>query len=192
MVLSKCSKQDASFSTPKIYSSVVTIPYWILGVAFRQIFSQYPVKFITYKTRRNSRSKNGNWCKTWFRSIRKKHNQHERIYQRLQILTSIFFFFFFYHIASSLESGFQQYTVKFTLCFVTLKNTLKILLSLRVDCFRLRRMTSCNFVLTARSSYYFLWNNCTLFRSPPMFATGQCHQIRWCEFYWQWHCSPLN
>lgn len=95
MVLSKCSKQDASFSTPKIYSSVVTIPYWILGVAFRQIFSQYPVKFITYKTRRNSRSKNGNWCKTWFRSIRKKHNQHERIYQRLQILTSIFFFFFF-------------------------------------------------------------------------------------------------
>ena len=72
MVLSKFCKQDASFSTPKICSLVVTIPYWILGVAFRQIFSQYPVKFITYKTRRNSRSKNGNWCKTWFRSITKE------------------------------------------------------------------------------------------------------------------------
>ena len=110
-------------------------------------------------------------------ALRKKHNQHERIYQRLQILTSIFFFIV-YHIVSSLESGFKQYTVKFTLCFVTLKNTLKVLLSLRLDCFRLRRMTSCNFVLKTRNSCYFLRNKCTLFRGPPMFATRQCYLIR--------------
>ena len=184
MVLSKFCKQDASFSTPKICSLVVTIPYWILGVAFRQIFSQYPVKFITYKTRRNSRSKNGNWCKTWFRSItRETQPARENLSETANL--DVNFFFIVYHIVSSLESGFKQYTVKFTLCFVTLKNTLKILLSLRVDCFRLRRMTSCNFVLKTKNSYYFLRNKCTLFRGPPMFATGQCYQIRWCEFHWK-------